>query len=487
MRPLATKLQSKELDEKAVHYGLSAETLMDSAGFKASEWLLKTFPPPHSFSILCGPGHNGGDGLTAGFYLKKAGREVELFACESSNDLFNKKKKSIQSLKLKVKSFDRWMAQKGCVIVDALFGIGLDRPLEGPFQDLVSKINKSKNPVVAIDTPSGLCAGTGQVLGSAAQADYTLSFALAKPGFYLGEGGRLCGKILVFPIGFPSELLSQVCCSVYLIQKKHASSFLPVYKDTANKTDRGWSLIAAGRQGMWGCGLLACQAAYAVGSGYVTWASSSYPYKKSLKIPEALLSRLGEKQLFDKKTAIGAGPGLGFSNEARRFILKLKNLQLPVVLDADALTVISKQKEPALNKNFLLTPHTGELSRLLNIPSQKIDRDRLLFAKQGAVKYNSWLLLKGFLPVLSDGKKQWIIQAGNSALGKAGTGDVLTGLITGLMAQGLSVFQAGALGAVLQGETALRWINQGKDSNSFSASEIIKELPFAMSDLRAGA
>ena len=484
MESLTTKAQSNELDRRAETYGLSGETLMDTAGFKASEWILKQFPSS-SFSVFCGPGHNGGDGWLTAFYLKKAGRQVEVFACESSKALFNKKKKKAHSLNIKTKKFSEWRSQAGQVLIDALFGVGLVRPLEGKFKELVLKINKTDKPVVALDVPSGLCADRGLVLNSAVKADYTLSFALAKSGFYLNEGPGHSGEIIVFPIGFPQKLLDEVCNSVYLVQKKDVSAFLPFYKDTANKTHRGWSLIASGHEGMWGCGLLACRAAYTVGSGYVTWASSSYPYEKSLEIPEALLSRFDDQQLFDKKTAVGAGPGLGFSKSAIDFILKLKNINIPVVLDADAISILAKNKESALNKSFLLTPHSGELSRLINVPSHKIDEDRLLYAKQGAKNYGSWLLLKGFYPVLSDGEKNWIIQTGNSALGKAGSGDVLTGILTGLMAHGLSVFKASLLGNILQGETAKRWIEQGKDINSFSASEIIRELPFVMSELRS--
>ena len=183
----------------------------------------------------------------------------------------------------------------------------------------------------------------------------------------MNEGPGHSGEIVIFPIGFSQELLDEVCNSVYLVQKKDVSTFLPFYKDTANKTHRGWSLIASGQKGMWGCGLLACRAAYTVGSGYVTWAGSIYPYEKSLEIPEALLSCFDDQQLFDKKTAVGAGPGLGFSKSAEDFILKLKNINIPVVLDADAISILAKDKESALNKNFLLTPHSGELSRLINI------------------------------------------------------------------------------------------------------------------------
>ena len=269
------------------------------------------------------------------------------------------------------------------------------------------------------------------------------------------------------------------------LSKKEVQAYLPSYPKTANKTDRGWSLIAAGQEGMWGCGLLACRAAYTVGSGYVTWASEDYPYQSSLEIPEALLACLKDKKLFDKKTAIGAGPGLGFSQAVKNFIFQLQNLKLPVLLDADALTIIAQKQSFTLNKNFILTPHTGELSRLLNVPSQQIEKDRLKHVQEGALKYNCWLLLKGYQAILSNGEENFLIQTGNSALGKAGTGDVLTGIITGLMAQGLSVFKACALGTILHGETAIRWLAQGKDINSFSASEIMEQLPFVMSDFRS--
>ena len=486
MKLLSTKAENHNLDQKAIAYGLSPETLMETAGFKASQWVLQQFPSPVGFQIFCGPGHNGGDGLVAAFYLKKAGRKVEVFTCKSSNELFQKKKKQAESVGLQSKSFSEWEAQKDYVLIDALFGVGLKRPLEGIFQELVLKINQSSSIVVALDVPSGLCADRGIVLNSAIKSHYTLCFALEKPGLYLNDGPSHSGKVMAFSIGFPQELLNTVCHSVCLIEREDAKGLLPSYKDTANKTDRGWSLIAAGREGMWGCGLLSCRAAYTVGSGYVTWASTSYPYQKSLELPEALLGHFKDQNLFDKKTAIGAGPGLGFSKSVENFILKLKALSLPVVLDADAITLVAKSNTPfLLNQNFLLTPHTGELSRLIHKPSQEISSHRLSSARKGAIQHKCWLLLKGFYPVLAYGEKSWIIASGHHALGKAGTGDVLTGLLTGLMAQGLSVFDASVLAVILQGETVARWLKQGKDPNSFSASEIINKLPFAMSEIRA--
>lgn len=485
MESLSTKLQSQKLDQKAKNYGLSVEELMENAGKQSAKWILKKFRSFESFSVFCGPGHNGGDGWVTACHLKKAGKKVSVYACKSSSPLGNKKKSQAQSLHIKPKKLRDWKEAKKQVLIDALFGVGLDRPLKGEFKDLILKINQSSQTVVSLDLPSGLCADTGKILGSAVKAHYSLSFARAKAGSYLGEGVQQSGGIIVLTIGFPKELLKKVCDSVYLLQKQDVQTYLPSYKNTANKTDRGWALISAGKEGMWGCGLLASQAAYRVGSGFVTWASQEYPYHKHLEIPETLLARLSDKDLFDKKTAIGAGPGLGFSKEISKFLLQLKKQKSPVLLDADALTLLSRKKSFKLNKHFLLTPHSGELERLLKVPARKIDQNRLLYAQKGAQKYNSYLLLKGLYPVLSDGKKCWIIRTGNSALGKAGTGDVLTGIITGLLAQGLSVFKAGVLGNILQGETAERWIKKGKDINSFSASDIINELPFVMKELRS--
>ena len=158
MKLLATKAESQKLDQEAVAYGLSLETLMETAGFKASQWILKEFPPPLGFQVFCGPGHNGGDGWVVASYLKKAGREVEVFACESSNELFQKKKKQAESVGIKNRSFSKWQADKKRVLIDALFGVGLKRSLEGAFRDLVLKINQSAFTVIALDVPSGsLC------------------------------------------------------------------------------------------------------------------------------------------------------------------------------------------------------------------------------------------------------------------------------------------------------------------------------------------
>ena len=497
MQQLSNKAQSYQLDKEARSWGLSVEELMETAGFKSAEWLLKHFSTC-SFDVLCGAGNNGGDGLVTAFYLKKAGREVRVFMPENpQNSLLHKQKKRVLSLNIKIHRLEDYQlsskvsslkegeTHSGCMLIDALFGVGLDRPLTGIFKEAVSKINLSKQKIVSLDLPSGLCADTGNILGSSVKAHWTLSFGLAKTGFYFNQGVEQAGDIVVLPIGFPKELKTQVCSSYFLVEKEDVREFFPSYKSNANKIDRGHSLIVAGQEGMWGCGLLACRAAYTIGSGYVTWASENYPYKKSLEIPEALLAQIKDLSLFDKKTAVGVGPGLGFSKAVQEFYLKLFQLEdKPLLLDADALTFLAQNETVCLNKNFVLTPHYGELSRMLKVDSKRIAENPLLYAQQGAEKYNSWLFLKGFHSILSDGEKNWILNSGNSALGKAGSGDVLTGLLTGFMAQGLSLFKVCLLGGIVHGETAERWLREKKDMNSFSASAIIEQLAFVMAEMK---
>ena len=485
MERLSNKAQSHDLDTQAASQGLSIEELMDTAGFKSAEWILKAFPKG-SFYVFCGPGNNGGDGLAAAVYLKKAGRNVQVFLTENSKQaLLERQKKKALSLNIKINKLEDYKPDKKHILIDALFGVGLNRPLKGLFKETVLKINLSRQTVLSLDAPSGLCTDTGNILGSSIKAHYTLSFALAKTGFYFNQGVEHSGKVVVLPIGFPKELIEKICSCYFLVEKADVQKFLPACKASANKTDRGHALIIAGKEGMWGCGLLACRSAYTAGSGYVTWAGEDYPYKKSLDIPEALLAQIKDDLLFEKKTAVGAGPGLGFAKAVQDFYLKLfKISKLPILLDADALTFLAQTNLEALNKNFALTPHYGELSRLLKTPSQDISKNPLLYAKQGAEKYNSWLFLKGFHSILSDGEKSWILNSGNSALGKAGAGDVLTGILTAFMAQGLPLFKACLLGGILHGETAERWLREKKDINAFSASEIISQLPFVMAELR---
>ena len=534
---LASRAQSRALDERAASFGLSAEKLMERAGARAAQWIFKKYPKARFFSVFCGPGHNGGDGWAAARHLKQSGREAAVYASNSSNPLFQIQRQRAAASGVLSKKWSQWKPAKGEILIDALFGSGLSREVKGEYFGLISRIRESGLPAVSLDLPSGLCADTGQVLGIAIKARHTLAFALGKPGLYLSQGPALAGEIDIIPLDIPKDLINQACNKYFLVSKGDAAPFLPSFPATANKSHRGRTLIAAGQKGMWGCGLLACRGAFVSGSGYVCWASGEYPYEGAWESPEILTARLNDPDLFERQTAAAAGPGLGFSPSAKKFLLRLQRQNIPLVLDADALTLMAREnagagggkapsaekksvgeertagpdkrskrdktnpRPPALQKNGksrkippflnfsgasrLMTPHSGELSRLLGIPSRDIDSDRLRFAERGAKAMGCWLLLKGLRSVLSDGEKSYIINSGNAALGKAGTGDVLTGMAAGLLAQGMALPEAALLAASLHGEAAERWLRKGRDVNSFSAGALLDELPLAMSEFRA--
>ena len=482
MTPLSSGKQSRELDQRAEVWNLTGESLMETAGHVSAKEILKLFPHP-SFSVLCGSGNNGGDGWVTARYLKESGKTVSVFSADSLSELSQKKRSQAIKAGVSCRPLKEIGAEdlKNQIVVDALFGVGLSRPVEGLFAQTIALINRVKEEVVSLDIPSGLCGDTGQVLGEAVKANHTFSYGLGKPGFYLGKGPGLTGQIKVFSIGFPERLLSEVCGSFFLVEKKDVS--LPVYEDEANKSHRGHTLICAGRKGFWGSGVLACRGAFIAGSGYVTWASEEVP--DIIKIPEVLTLNIENSNILKNKTSVAMGPGLGFSQRIGDLIQHLKKQERPVVLDADALTLLSQNQDLfPLGSHFVLTPHTGELSRILGVLSKEIEKDRLHFAKKGAKQTGAWLVLKGFHTILSDGKKCWIVNAGNSALGKAGTGDVLTGLMAGFLAQGLSVREGALLAAMAHGETAEEWCRTGHDVNSFSASEVLRLLPSVLFKMR---
>ena len=480
---LSSQKQCKELDVKASQQGLTINDLMEQAGILSAEQAVALYPKS-SFVLLCGPGNNGGDAWVMARHLKKLNHSVQVFASDPLSEFLKTKKQETLQKGVISKSLKEMTLEdlKGKVIVDGLFGVGLSRNLDGVFEKAISLVNASSSAVISLDVPSGLEVDTGNVLGSSVQAHHTFTFGLSKLGFYLNEGPQCVGKIHVLSIGFSEKLLNEVCNQYFLVEKESLVSFLPTYKQDAHKSQRGHTLICAGRKGFWGSGVLACRGAFVVGSGYVTWASLQ-DVPDILPLPEVLTSTLEDEEILLKKTAVALGPGVGLSDALKKFLQKLIKTNLAVVLDADALTFLSKQKE-VLNQNFVLTPHSGELSRLLNLSSDEINRHRLRSVEQGAQLFQSWMILKGFHSILSNGQKSWIINSGNSALGKAGTGDVLTGMIAGFLAQGLDVKTASLLGVCIHGEVAEEWCRRGKDINSCSASEVLNLIPEVICEMK---
>lgn len=275
-----------------------------------------------------------------------------------------------------------------------------------------------------------------------------------------------------------AELLSK-------FNRIQARKLLPKRKKTDSKIAGGKSLIIAGSEGMFGAAVLAGSAAARVGSGYVILLTDQKKFS-SAQHPDFLVADWKQKKISDIKfTAVGIGPGIGRSAQASELLQQLLKLKIQnVVIDADALNLHALNKNRLLPKTWIATPHEGELSRLLNIPAEVIKKNRISAVKQAQKKLGCVVLLKGSKTLIATDEKIFEIQSGNRALAKSGTGDVLTGIITGFLAQGLSPQEAACLGAYVHGSIADKWIKDKKDYLSLMASDLLTAIPQALKNLR---
>ena len=509
--PLASSDVSAEMDRLAQkNYGIRAEILMESAGALSAKALtglkdIKKAP----IIVLCGPGNNGGDGMVMARHLLSAGLNVEVFGPQvatkhGARSLYERQKQRLLNQGVSLHSLnDKEAVQKAVphakVVVDALFGVGLSRDIKEPYAGLINGINSSPQFVVSLDTPSGLDVNTGCVKGPAVKANITFSFGLAKPGFYLMEGPAHVGQLQVLSIGFPPDLLSQKKTQ-FLITKSWVSARLPRRKPADHKAQHGHLLVLAGSEGFWGAGGLTATAGYRMGAGYVTLSHFGSP---SATNTEALLSEklnhkhppqrvaldvltqaIEDPKLLKNKTAVAIGPGLEVGERTKKLLLKLTKTCLPVVVDASAWTVCVRKGLFPLPSHWVVTPHSGELAPLFGVKGSEVDRDRVSYALQASLKAGCLVLLKGFHSVLAQKDRCWIIPTGNSALAKAGTGDVLTGFIGALMARGLSAFDSTAISAFVHGLLAEEWVQSGKDPECLMAQDLKEILPFVLQKLK---
>lgn len=492
---LATLAQSRELDELSqTVYGLSGELLMESAGALAAREIDQAYFPEiqrGSIGVICGPGNNGGDGLVVARHLHSAGhRQLVVYVMapqKQRSSLFEQQLRRIQSHGIRIvdlveKPEKMDAIRSSTLLVDGVFGIGLSRPVEGEFQRLIELMNSVRVPIVSLDCPSGLNVDTGIAQGQVVNSDMTLSFGLAKPGFFVADGPRRVGKLRVLPIGFPYESLRGVATTHFSFTEKLARRYLPRRPESSNKSDHGHLLLIAGSPGMWGAGILASTSAYRLGCGYVTWASFLNPQENLKEVPEVLTSSLDDPGIWDKRwDAVAVGPGLGVTSQTAELIKKLKdNRESGVVLDADAITACVQFDLFPLPSQWVLTPHAGELGRIIKKEAQAIAIDRFESALEAAKICGCHVLLKGFRSILAHESRCMVITSGNSALAKAGTGDVLTGMIGSFLAQGLETLQATATAAYIHGRIADEWVRVGNDRRTLMASDLKDHLPLLL-------
>lgn len=510
---LVTAKEMRELDRLTIEeYGVPGHVLMERAGAGATDALLEQFPHVRTSSVLvfAGKGNNGGDGFVVARLLKKQGVKCEVILTAKKADLRGDALRNLEAfLKLRgrvteVTNFAHLdgvqkKIQQCHLIVDALLGTGLSAPVQGLLAGVIDLINVSGVPVVAIDIPSGLDSDNGEPLGTAIQAELTVTFGYPKLGLIGEPGASSVGKLAVVDIGIAAEAIAQVRPQVELLTPEEVGALVRPRRQVAHKGDFGHLLVLAGARGKSGAALLCGGAALRVGTGLVTLGGpSSINSIFSSVLLEAMTVPLPElpdgslccdenavRQAMQGKTAIAFGPGVGVSVDTlglTRWLLSQS--EVPLVIDADGLNCLASNVSmlPQAHVPVVLTPHPGEMARLLNLTNAEVQTNRLAHARSFATQQGCFLVLKGAHTVIAapDGRA-WINSTGNPGMASGGMGDVLTGIISGLLAQGYAPEEACCLGVFLHGYVGDRAAEE-KGETGILARDLIERLP---SGLRA--
>lgn len=495
---LLTRSQSQTVDQLAQEeYGLDSETLMESAGAAVAEEVhLIVKEKKKRILILIGPGNNGADAFVVARLLKRKGFQnihcVLILPAANPSALWKKQKDRAQVSEIHAIEASEEKMQieisEADYIIDGVFGTGLNRTIPTQVSRLFELINRKNKMVIAIDAPSGLNVDTGWPQDLALKAQITVTFGLCKPGFYLAKGPSYCGRIKRYGIGFPDSLLKSQAQTHFAFGARSAARLMPKRPNFSHKGTYGHVEIVGSSVHYPGAGILASKAAGRAGAGYVTLSSFGPLFSDFLRLPEVIYQNLLEVPFQpNQKHAFVVGPGLGGdqSEKVLAVIQKLIKAKIShVLLDADALNVISDQKEISFPPGWVLTPHPGELSRLMNVSAEQINRDRSAWAMRAAQKYGCIVCLKGFRTVVATSKKSVIVLSGNSSLSKAGAGDVLSGIIGAFLAQGLDSLEATLLGVYLHGRVADEWVRSGNDKISLLPSDLIDLMPQVSQKIR---
>jgi len=469
--------------------GLPGIVLMENAGAAVVTEVMKDFPNrTTNIVVLAGGGNNGGDGFVIARRLIDFGYSVQLLLAVDEQNLKGDAKIHFEVYKerqlpvVKALSYDMNQAD---IIIDALLGTGVQGEVREPFFSLINKVNNAKAFVYAVDVPSGVNANTGEVANIAVRANKTITFALPKKGFYLQQGPTFIGEIVVVDISVPTSLVQTLGLDLpRLITHEFAKSAVPKRVSRGHKGTFGHVLVMGGSKNYVGAPVYTAKAAFHSGAGLVTLAipETIYPLV-AVQCPESLMLPLpNEMEAIDinysSYKTIAFGPGLGRKVDGvkllRGLMTKLSNQ--PLVIDADGLYFAREILEEIsqYDGDVILTPHPGEMAHLTGLTVEEVEKNRLLIAKQFAIQYGVYLVLKGHRSIITtpDGK-QFINPFGNDALGKGGSGDVLTGFIASFLAQGASTMDA-LIAASYYHATAAEQIDQEYSNYGATPLDIIE-------------
>ncbi len=451
--------QTYRADQAAAEAGVSGAALMEAAGRAVAEAMRKNYAPC-SVLVLCGPGNNGGDGFVAARHLKSAGWPARVALLGERGALKGDAAAMAARWDGVLEPLRPDALSGAALVVDALFGAGLARPLEGVARACVEAIDRAGVPCVSIDIPSGVEADSGAVLGAAPRAALTVTFCRRKPGHLLLPGRLLAGRVIVADIGISDAVVASLKPDTFENGPALWLSKLPRHDPEGHKYGRGHAVVVGGGSATSGAARLGARGALRIGAGLVTTAfpPEALPVYAAhqtavMNAPIADTGALVDLLADERRNAVLLGPGLGLTAETAEKVLAVLSLKRRTVLDADALTVFEGKRDQlvkALHSDVVLTPHEGEYARLFRSGTSKLERARVAARESGAV-----ILLKGGDSVIAapDGRAA-INTNGSAELATAGAGDVLAGFVLGLMAQGMAAFESAAAACWLHGESA---------------------------------
>ncbi len=453
---LYSAAQTRQLDKIAIEReGIAGYTLMQNAGKAAFMLLRSRWPRARRVTVVCGPGNNGGDGYVVARLAHEAGLDTTVVALADRGRLRGDALKACQdweAIGLGVVPFSETQLKGSDVIVDALFGTGLERKIGDEWCKTIEVINAPPRiPVLAVDIPSGLHADSGRPLGAVVHADVTITFVGLKTGLFTGEGPDHCGEIVFNDLGVPSEVYAAVTPVARRLTARSLIGLFRRRRRSAHKGDLGHVAVIGGAEGMPGAVRLAGEAAYRAGAGLVTVATHpAHAADINCTRPELLVCAIEDartlRAALQRATVIAVGPGLGQGDWGRMVLAVALESSVPKVVDADALNILAA--EPDRRDDWILTPHPGEAARLLGITSVQVQAQRLDAVRALCERFGGVCVLKGAGTLIADSAEGsiWLCDAGNPGMASGGVGDVLTGLVAALLAQGLQSLAAARLG-----------------------------------------
>ncbi|MBK19005.1 MAG: bifunctional ADP-dependent NAD(P)H-hydrate dehydratase/NAD(P)H-hydrate epimerase [Rhodospirillaceae bacterium] len=481
---ILTTAEMYAADAAAIAQGTTGDVLMENAGKATADQIVRRWPKQPA-TILCGPGNNGGDGFVIARHLSEKGWPVQLALFGEPNALTGDAAKMASLWIGEPEDFDTSILPKKGIVVDALFGAGLTRDIEGKPAEIIEEINRRNLTCVAVDIPSGVSGDTGEVHGLAPQCDLTVTFFRRKPGHLLFPGRSHCGHIVTVDIGIPDDVLHTIAPATLVNRPALWDRYIPQPTLGGHKYSRGYALIVGGVK-MTGAARLSARAAARIGAGMVGIAAP----EEAVSIyasddPSFLIHRFTKADQFaslledNRISGVLVGPGAGVNTDTAELTLLALKSRKPTVLDADALTVFADRQSVLFrqtkNSPVVMTPHEAEFARLFDFQGDKLSRCRAAAAKSGAV-----VLLKGPDTVVAapDGRAV-VNENGPAILATAGSGDVLSGLITGLLSQNMEPFLAAAASCWIHGAAA------NKFGRGLIASDLPEMIPPVLRDLFA--